>query len=147
MNEPLNRQPIYDAIFDILQSMGDLGLNIYYGRRLLTADNQPIPAVILRSFSEDTRRQQYGIPRITTFSANLFIYTRDSEDPAVNPENQLFTILNAIEETLYPGPGLELQTLGGLVRDVWIGRRVTMNWAVNQEVSITVVVLDIDVTH
>jgi len=153
VNEPIDRKSIMDALFALVQTMVVPGLSIYFGRRMLVSDNLELPAVIVRSFTEDTKRLALGAPRFTVMSANVFIYTRDSEDAAVDPEKQLFQLLQALEQALCtnvsvdgqgPAEPFETQTLGGLVRDTWIAGRATMNHAAAQGVSITVVAIDME---
>ena len=153
----IDRATIFDALFALISGIPQPpGVPpIWFGRRIQKSDEMQLPSVILKSFGEMDSRPHWATPNTVTLMANVYIYTRDSADANGDPDTQLFQILGAIEDALVvpPFPGYGRQTLRfdnsgrdvygrDLVNDTWISGRVTQFSANLQEVSITVVAID-----
>ena len=72
------------------------------------------PALFQVCHSEEPTYRSELTTSYTKLSVKLFIYTDGSDKSAV-ADTDVSVILDAIDSSLYPGPGAQRQTLGGIV--------------------------------
>lgn len=91
------------------------------GRRVhLWTEVAEQPALFLRNQQDIVSSRPTRMPGKTTLECEAWIYSNAGGDPTAVPAVTLNYLIEAIETVLKPSPGLEVQTLGGLVTHCWI---------------------------
>lgn len=92
------------------------------GRRVPFINQAKVfPGLFVRSTDDMyPARPARGMPARVTMDAEIWIYADAGTDESGVPGERLDPLVEAIEATLKPPPGLEAVTLGGLVHHCWI---------------------------
>jgi hypothetical protein len=112
----ITREAIYKALFERLSTIP--GLNTK-SRRLLHWDDVPAanqPALFVVQAGEVATRKK-GVPATWTLRVEVYLYVQAGNDRDATPATVLNDLLDAVEASLVPEPGVGAQTLGGLCRD------------------------------
>lgn len=132
----MRREPIYDAIYNRLLSLGNF---VIVSRRLRPyEDVSPAeqPAVYIVSSGKETATTKRGIPSVWRLGIDLYIYARNTGDPYVSPSVELNQLLDDVDQAILFDPLKDVPgspegnfndyqnvyhtTLMGLVSHLWI---------------------------
>jgi hypothetical protein len=119
------REPIYAALFTLLQTMIINGMPTpSFSRRFQSWDVVDVvacPYVIQQQFDEDAQQQAKQMMGLTLWEStvNVWIYF-DASNPSAIPDQTYNNIMDALETALKPSSPTRKQTLGGLVINTWI---------------------------
>jgi len=144
----IDREAIYSAFFAWLQANVTPGTFNTVGRRLLPVDQvyPPMQPALFQQQTYETVEQRRGVPPKWKLYLDLYVYTY-SADPATTPAIALNQAMNAIDAALAPPPGLDVQTLGGLVSHAWISGHLPTDELVLGEQAIAVMPVEIFVNY
>ena len=121
----MTREPIYSALFSIVQGIAVLTGVKTISRRLVhwsDVDKSIQPAIYQVQRYEDPV-QLRGVPTKWKMYVDLYVYVNSSQDSHASPSILLNPILDAIE-ALFPADADRTQTLGGLVSHCWIHSKI-----------------------
>jgi hypothetical protein len=119
------REPIYAALFDLIQTMNINDMPTpSFSRRYQSWDVVDVvacPYVIQQQFDEDAQQETKQVFGLTMWEStvNIWIYF-DASNPSAIPDQTYNNIMDALETALKPLPPTRKQTLGGLVINTWI---------------------------
>ena len=137
----MNREPIYAALFALVQSAASF---VTTSRRLrhwsdVAAAEQPALFQIQKSEAAEERRP---LPVKWRASVDLYLYAH-APDELTPPATVINPLLDAIEAALAPDPVSHVQTLGGLVQHCWIAGRIQTDEGVLGGQSVAIVPVEI----
>lgn len=118
----MDREVVMTALLEMVTSAAGF---VTTGRELLYWDEVPNqPAVYVVDAEEELPGVAYNMPRASTMSAEIWIYTKGTERGDKNRAKALNALLDAVETVLQPDPVTDVQTLGGVVENAWIEGRI-----------------------
>ena len=140
----INREPIYAALFGLLESAADFAV---IGRRLRHwSDVAPAeqPALFMAQRSELASVGTLGAPTMWTLSVDLYLYAHSS-DPYLAPATVLNPLLDAVEAALAPSAVTGLQDLGlpAIVQHAYIRGKVETDEGVLGDQAVAIVPVEI----
>lgn len=152
------REEIYAALFALLQRGLDPGnggpLRDPVNRRYRPFTDCPIhPALCMMETGEDYLYKAKGIPAVRILHSQLYLYSQAPDDPTSIPGTYLNNLIDAVDAALRPSEDVEPgpgglndgeQTLGGKVRWVRIGGRVTIYEGAQATQATTVIQIDME---
>jgi hypothetical protein len=127
----VNREPIYAALYALLQTAAPQGFTINtFSRRFQSWDstNLPqLPALFMQEY-EETADQDSGDPSAMGLyrwisTVNVWIYF-SAQNPNALPDQVFNALVDSMETVMQPSPQTGRQTLGGLVTHAWIDGRI-----------------------
>jgi hypothetical protein len=145
----ITREPIYLALFNLLQTLQDSAKVVTVSRKLRHwADVPPAqqPAIFIIQRGEDPI-QVVGSPTIWKLNVDLFAYVISGDDPTDSAVELLNPIIDQIESLFPPseedGPK---QTLGGLVYRAFISGNIETSEGVLGQQEVAVIPIEILIT-
>jgi hypothetical protein len=140
----INREPIYAALFGLIESAADFAV---VDRRLRHwSDVAPAeqPALFMAQKTELASVKTLGASTIWTLSIDLYVYAHSS-DPYLAPATVLNPLLDAIEAALAPSATTGLQDLGlpAMVQHAYISGKVETDEGVLGDQAVAIVPVEI----
>jgi hypothetical protein len=126
----MKREPILQALFDLISAMPGLVTKSRTPRHWSDVSKDDRPAMFMGAGDQIPQNDSSGKPAIWTMEVEVYLYVT-STDSKVPPSALLNEYLDRLEALLMPAvPGAPwptggAQTLGGLVRHVWISGPIT----------------------
>jgi hypothetical protein len=120
-----SREAIIDALFTVLTK--DDAYQTTGRRLILWSQVNEQPALFLRHVADEFPPRPTRMPPKTVIECEAWIYCNAGANPDLAPEVALNALLDGVETALKPAPGIEAQTLGGLVTHCWIEGRVEIH--------------------
>jgi hypothetical protein len=144
----VNRETILTALFALVSTLPGL---ITKSRRPLhwsAVPREQQPALFMGAGDQDPTNDPSGVPVVWTLKAQIYLYVQ-SPDPSVPPSIVLNGYLDQLEKMVGPqanpgpwGQGFQ-QTLGGLVKHVWIDGAITTSGDLLGDQGIAIIPLSI----
>ena len=143
----MNREAILQPLFTLLSTLPGLVTKSRRPRYWTDVPAEEQPALFMGAGEQHPKNDSSGLPVSWTLNAQLFLYAR-STDPAVPPSVVLNGYLDQLEALLAPAnPGAPwpagFQSLGGLVKHVWISGPVVTSGDVLGDQGVAIVPLEI----
>jgi hypothetical protein len=140
----INREPIYAALFGLLEGAADF---VAVDRRLRHwSDVAPAeqPALFMAQKTELASVKTLGAPTVWTLSVDLYVYAHSS-DPYLAPATVLNPLLDAVEAALAPSATTGLQDLGlpGQVQHAYISGKIETDEGVLGDQAVAIVPVEI----
>ena len=137
------REPIYAAL---LTKLNVAAFNTASRRFRMFTDvaNPDMPALFLMQ-KDEIATVVPGLNTVWTIQAEAAIYVSVTADPSAPPSSILNPLLDAVEAALAPSPVTNKQTLGGLVQHCCISGPIRIDEAINGDVSIAIIPIEIKV--
>ena len=118
----MDREIVMTALLDLVVTAAGF---VTTGRELKYWDEvAEQPALFVVDAEEDLAGSPYNMPRASTMSAEIWLYTKGTERADKNRAKALNALLDAVESVLQPDPIDNVQTLGGVVENAWIEGRI-----------------------
>src|SRR5258708_5287229 len=136
----INREPIYAALFGLLESAADFTIA---GRRLRHwSDVSPAeqPALFMAQKTETANIKTLGAPTVWTLSLDLYLYAHSS-DPYLAPATVLNPLLDAVDAALAPQAATGVQDLGQprMVQHAYIAGKIETDEGVLGDQAVAIV--------
>lgn len=144
----MKREPILKALFDLISAMPGLITVSRRPRHWSDVSTEDQPALFMGAGDQSAQNDPSGNPAIWTMQAEVFLYVQSMDD-TVPPSILLNEYLDRLEALLMPAapaspwPMGGGQTLGGLVRHVWISGPITTSGDVLGSQGVAIVPLEI----
>ena len=145
----MNREPIYAALFALLQTATPSGPSTQWaksGRSVIPISDVPSnlrPALFVDEIGDEYKyAQATGVDPTVRLHADVYIYTVTSDPNAVSPATRLNNAIDAVDAVLRPG-STGWQNLGKLVRWVRILGTMKIFQGNEQQDGIAVLALEI----
>ena len=140
----INREPIYAALFGLIESAADFAV---VDRRLRHwSDVSPAeqPALFMAQKTELASVKTLGAPTVWTLSVDLYVYVHSS-DPYLAPASVLNPLIDAVEAALAPSATTGIQDLGlpATVQHVYISGKVETDEGVLGDQAVAIVPVEI----
>jgi hypothetical protein len=140
----INREPIYAALFGLIESAADFAV---VDRRLRHwSDVAPAeqPALFMAQKTELASVKTLGAPTVWTLSVDFYVYAHSS-DPYLAPATVLNPLLDAVEAALAPSATTGLQDLGlpAMVQHVYISGKIETDEGVLGDQAVAIVPVEI----
>jgi len=140
----INREPIYAALFGLIESAADFAV---VDRRLRHwSDVAPAeqPALFMAQKTELAKINTLGAPTVWTLSVDLYVYAHSS-DPYLAPATVLNPLLDAVEAALAPSATTGVQDFGlpGQVQHAYISGKIETDEGVLGDQAVAIVPVEI----
>jgi len=140
----INREPIYAALFALLQVAAEFAV---VDRRLRHwSDVSPAeqPALFMTQKTELASIKTLGAATVWTLAVDLFVYAHSS-DPYLAPATVLNPLLDAVEAALAPSAVTGLQDLGlpAMVQHAYISGKIETDEGVLGDQAVAIVPVEI----
>jgi len=140
----INREPIYAALFALLQDAAEFAV---VDRRLRHwSDVSPAeqPALFMTQKTELASIKTLGASTVWTLAVDLFVYAHSS-DPYLAPATVLNPLLDAVEAALAPSAVTGLQDLGlpAMVQHAYISGKIETDEGVLGDQAVAIVPVEI----
>jgi hypothetical protein len=140
----INREPIYAALFGLMQTAADFAV---VDRRLRHwSDVSPAeqPALFMVQKTETPSVHTHGAPAVWTLAVDLYLYAHSS-DPYLAPVTVLNPLLDAVEAALAPSATTGIQDLGlpALVQHAYIAGKIETDEGVLGDQAVAIVPVEI----
>jgi hypothetical protein len=140
----ISREPIYAALFGLLESAADFAV---VDRRLRHwSDVAPAeqPALFMAQKSELAKISTLGAPTVWTLAIDVYVYVHSS-DPYLAPATVLNPLLDAVEAALAPSvtTGLQDLDLPATVQHAYIAGKVETDEGVLGDQAVAIVPVEI----
>jgi hypothetical protein len=140
----INREPIYAALFGLIEAAADFTV---VDRRLRHwSDVAPAeqPALFMAQKSELAKINTLGAPTVWTLAVDLYVYAHSS-DPYLSPATVLNPLLDAVEAALAPSATTGVQDLGlpAVVEHAYISGKIETDEGVLGDQAVAIVPIEI----
>jgi hypothetical protein len=140
----INREPIYAALFGLIETAADFTV---VDRRLRHwSDVAPAeqPALFLAQKTELASVKTLGAPTVWTLAVDLYVYVHSS-DPYLAPATVLNPLLDAVEAALAPSATTGIQDLGlpATVQHAYINGKIETDEGVLGDQAVAIVPVEI----
>jgi len=140
----INREPIYAALFGLMETAADFAV---VDRRLRHwSDVSPAeqPALFMAQKTELASVKTLGAPTVWTLSVDLYVYAHSS-DPYLAPATVLNPLIDAVEAALAPSAATGIQNLGlpAQVQHAYIAGKIEADEGVLGDQAVAIVPVEI----
>jgi hypothetical protein len=140
----INREPIYAALFGLIETAADFTV---VDRRLRHwSDVSPAeqPALFMAQKTELASVKTLRAPTVWTLAVDLYVYAHSS-DPYLAPATVLNPLLDAVEAALGPSATTGLQDLGlpAMVQHAYISGKIETDEGVLGDQAVAIVPVEI----
>ena len=140
----MTREPIMSALFAKLAALPGVVTASRILRHYTEMRPADQPAVFLSPRSQTAERSR-GLPTKWTMDVSVYVYVK-RQGADVIPDTAMNALLDAIELALAPAPGVEVQSLGGLVDHCWIEGAIETDEGVLGDQAISIIPLRLLIT-
>ena len=121
----MTREDVMSALYAKLTAGGAYKT---IGRRLvLWTKVAEQPALFLRHVGDEVVPRPTGMPPKIVIECEVWLYANTGANPDISPEIAINGLLDTVEVSLQPAPGVNAQTLGGLVAHTWIEGKIDIH--------------------
>ena len=140
----INREPIYAALFGLIETAADFAV---VDRRLRHwSDVSPAeqPALFMAQKTELASVKTLGAPTVWTLAVDLYVYVHSS-DPYLAPATVLNPLLDAVEAALAPSATTGLQDLGlpAMVQHTYISGKIETDEGVLGDQAVAILPIEV----
>jgi hypothetical protein len=140
----INREPIYAALFGVLETAADFSV---VDRRLRHwSDVSPAeqPALFMAQKTELASVKALGTSTVWALAVDLYVYAHSS-DPYLAPATVLNPLLDAVEAALAPSAATGIQDLGlpAMVQHAYISGKIETDEGVLGDQAVAIVPVEI----
>ena len=142
----MQREPVYSALFALIDTLRVNGVVKSASRRLLHWNDVPLedqPAIFMAQGDQTPERKSWDLPPGWNLFVNVYIYVAVPDGEA--PAPVLNAVLDALEAALTPTTPNNLLTLNGLCKSCFIADTIeTFEGTLgSQEVAIVPIVINV----
>lgn len=140
----INREPIYAALFGLIESAADFAVVDRRLRHWSDVSPPEQPALFMAQKTELASVKTLGAPTVWTLSVDLYVYAHSS-DPYLAPATVLNPLLDAVEAALAPSAttGLQDLNLPATVQHAYISGKIETDEGVLGDQAVAIVPVEI----
>jgi hypothetical protein len=140
----INREPIYAALFGLVEAAADFAVADRRLRHWSDVAPAEQPALFMTQKSELAKINALGAPTVWTLAVDLYVYAHSS-DPYLAPATVLNPLLDAVEAALAPSATTGIQDLGlpAQVQHAYISGKIETDEGVLGDQAVAIVPIEI----